>query len=250
MGRVSCWRPLGAALAAFQGGRRDGVLLVASDLWEDEAAPVAAYYRPDDQDLPDVERRALDLCRGRVLDLGAGAGRHALEIQRRGLQVTAVDVLSEAVAVMRARGVRDARRGDLETVLGEHFDTVLMMMHGLGIVGDRSGLRSFLGRVPAVLAPDGQVLADSADLLVPLREAGYDRTTARRVSRAPVRFRLGFDDLRGEPYDWFFVPPDLLREEARRAGLGMEVVATGDRGTYLARLTVGAAGGDNRAPGS
>jgi SAM-dependent methyltransferase len=237
MGRVSCWTPLGAALAAFHGGRRDEVLLVASDLWEDEAAPVAAYYRPDDQDLPDVERRALDLCRGRVLDLGAGAGRHALEIQRLGLPVTAVDVCREATAVMRARGVRDVRRGDLEAVSGERFDTVLMMMHGLGIVGDRSGLRSFLRRVPAVLAPGGQVLADSADLLVPLREAGYGRATARRLSRAPVRFRLTFDGLRGEPYDWFFVPPDLLREEARRAGLGMEVVATGDRGTYLARLS-------------
>ena len=241
MSSVHPWTPLGLALAACHAGRHEAELVISSDLWEDDHVPVREYYRPADEHLPAVERRALEECRGRVLDYGAGAGRHALELQARGVEVVALDVCPEAVAVMRDRGVRDARLGDLDRVVGERFDTVLMMMHGLGIVGDRRGLRRFLAWVPDLVGGRGCVLADSADLAPMLTGSGFDERTARMTARRPVRFRLAFDGVKGRPYRWFFVPPGLLDAEARAAGLEMDIVATGDRGTYLARLSVGGA---------
>ena len=162
--RAAGWRPLGAALLDYHRGDDAVEIVVVSDLWEDEPTPVAAYYRPDEQPLPALEIEALELCRGRVLDLGAGAGRHAIELQRAGHDVVAVDPLPEAVEIMRDRGVVDARQGDLSAVLEERFDTVLMLMHGLGVVGDLHGLGRLFEELPKVLNPGGRLVCDSADL--------------------------------------------------------------------------------------
>lgn len=237
---VGPWEPMGRALLDYHRGRRNGRLEIRSDLWEDERVPVADYYRPAEASLPEIERRALARCRGRVLDGGAGAGRHALELARRGLEVVAVDVDPDAVAVARGRGVPDCRCGDLFELGGERFDTVLLMMHGLGVVGDIAGLGRFLERLPEVLAAGGQLLCDSADLAV---SVDPDDLEAFRLANGAgryageVRFQLAYDDLEGEWYPWLFVDPETLRLLAAAAGFATEVVARGDRGAYLARLT-------------
>ena len=120
------WSPLGSALLDFHHGETSAELTVTSDLWEDEATPVSSFYRPAGHPLPDLHSQALALCRGRVLDLGAGAGRHALELQSAGHEVVAIDVLPEAVEIMRDRGVIDARCGDISAVGKDRFDTCLL----------------------------------------------------------------------------------------------------------------------------
>jgi SAM-dependent methyltransferase len=233
------WRPLGRALLDFHRGAVTARIIVRTDLWDDEATPVEAFYRPDDQPLPELERRALELCRGRILDLGAGAGRHALELQRQGFAVTAVDVLPESVQVMRDRGVRDARCGDFEGLADESFDTILLLMHGVGLVGTLDGLARFLERALLCLEDGGQIIFDSADLGLVLPER-YD--DAHREWRAgglypgEVEYRLSYGDLEGQPYPWLFVDPVTLTERAEAVGLRTEVVAWGSRGSYLARL--------------
>jgi SAM-dependent methyltransferase len=231
------WLPLGCALLDYHQGATSATFLVSSSLWEDEETPVADYYRPLGKPLPEIDRRALALCRGRVLDLGAGAGRHALELQSKGLEVTALDISPQAIEVMRARGVVDARRGDLFT-FAEAYDTVLLLMHGVGVVGTLAGLRRFFDRLPALLAAGGQVLFDSADLSGELRESGINeaRLHDHETYFGEVRFRLRYRDLAGPEYPWLFVDPHTLEQRARAAGFATEVVARGERGGYLARL--------------
>ena len=166
------WAPLGRALIDYHRGAEPSSFVVHSDLWDDEPTAVGTTTPTTSLSLI-FELRALSLCRGRVLDLGAGAGRHALELQARGHAVTAVDVSCDAVAVMRERGVRDARCGDLDTVDGELFDTILLLMHGIGLVGTLPGLSDFLGRTHDVLGADGRIVCDSADL------AGHPAVVAR-----------------------------------------------------------------------
>ena len=166
----AAWRPLGAALLDFHHGDTAAELTITSDLWEDETAPVSSFYRPAGQPLPDLHSRALSLCRGRVLDLGAGTGRHALELQSAGHEVVAVDVLPEAAKIMRDRGVVDARCGDIRAVWEDRFDTVIMLMHGIGVVGDIHGLGLLLERLPKILRPGGRLICDSADLAAALEQ--------------------------------------------------------------------------------
>lgn len=233
------WGPLGRALLDFHRGAVTARIIVRTDLWNDEATPVEAFYRPDDEPLPELERRALELCRGRILDLGAGAGRHALELQRRGFAVTAVDVSPEAVEVMRDRGVRDARCGDLEGLAHERFDTILLLMHGVGLVGTLEGLAHFLDRALRLLGDEGQIVFDSADLgqVMPERyEEALRDWRAGGLYPGEVEYRLSYRDFEGQPYPWLFVDPVTLAERAQAVGLRTEVVARGSRGSYLARL--------------
>jgi SAM-dependent methyltransferase len=235
----AAWSPLGAALLDFHRGATDAEVVISSDLWEDEPTPVAAFYRPDGQNLPELEQRALELCRGRVLDLGAGAGRHALELQRAGHEVVAVDVLEEAVEIMTDRGVADARCGNLGAVAGERFDTVLMLMHGLGIVGDLRGLGELLQGLERHLAPEARVVCDSADLGAVLESEApgvVDDLVGGDRYIGEVEFRLRYRALEGEPYPWLFVDPDALAIIGSSAGFSVEIAATGARGAFLAVL--------------
>jgi SAM-dependent methyltransferase len=200
---------------------------------------VEEFYRPDERPLPELEMIALDLCRGRTLDFGAGAGRHALELQRRGLKVTAVDVSPEAVDVMRDRGVADPRCGGLDRLVGERFDTIVLLMHGIGLVGTLGGLARFLGQALPHLEEDGRIIFDSADLGLVIPEQfdkGLDEWRAGGIYPGEVEFRLSYQDLEGEPYPWLFIDPLTLADRAEAVDLRFEIVARGERGSYLARL--------------
>ncbi|MCG6947714.1 MAG: class I SAM-dependent methyltransferase [Acidobacteria bacterium] len=234
------WGPLGRALLDFHRGATDARIIVHTDLWHDEITPVAEFYRPDRQPLPEIERAALGLCHGRTLDLGAGAGRHALELQRRGLEVTAVDVSPEAVHVMRERGVEDARHGNLDAVAGEEFGTILLLMHGIGLVGTLGGLTEFFDRARRHLEDGGQVIFDTADLglVMPARfEEEIDVWRSGGPYPGEVEYRLSYEGFEGEPYRWLFVDPVTLVEWAAAADCHAEIVARGNRGTFLARIT-------------
>jgi len=214
--------------------------MVHTDIWVDEPTPVEEFYRPDNQPLPELERTALGLCRGRTLDLGAGAGRHALELQRRGLEVTAIDVAPEAVDVMRERGVTDARCGDFAAVAGERFDTIVLLMHGIGLVGTLEGLSQFFTHAQNHLEENGRIIFDSANLGIVIPEQfdeGLDDWRSGGLYPGEVEYRLTYKDLEGVPYPWLFVDPVTLADRARAAGLSAEIVARGARGSFLARIS-------------
>ena len=126
--------------------------------------PTSVFYRSA-ADRLDVDEAALACCRGRVLDVGACVGALALPLQEADHAVTALELLPGAVEVMRERGVRDARVGDLWTFAPERgYDTVLALMNGTAMAGTLTGLIPLLGALALPLAPDGQILVDSTDL--------------------------------------------------------------------------------------
>ncbi len=240
-GYAEPWAPLGAALRAVQSGDMDATLVVHSTLWESETVAATEYYRPRHQPLPALERRALQLCRGRVLDAGAGGGRHSLELQDAGLAVVALDIDPAAVQVMAARGVTEARRGDLMSHANATYDTILMLQNGAGVVGDLGGLGRLLERLPELLAPGGRLLLDSADLRVTLGHAGIDaaETPGGGGYVGEVEFRLEFRGRCGPWYPWLFVDFRTLALLARAAGLSARCLQQGDRGAYLASIELG-----------
>ena len=237
---VESWEPLGLALADYLAGDRRGFAQVWME--DGEALPLipGIFFRTCDE-LPDAELAALDLCRGRVLDVGAGAGCHSLELQARGLDVTALDVSPRSVAVMTERGVVKAVCGGLDhDWSGERFDTLLLLMNGLGIVGDRAGLAEFLEMARGLLRPGGQILCDSSDLrrvddVDELRRGDVRERLGRH--RGETIQRIEYHDLLGAPFGWLYLGADDLATQARSAGYHCQVVFEEGEGVYLARLT-------------
>lgn len=233
------WKPHAAAMQAYHRGKHDAVLVVYDD-FERDVVPVSYFFRGPDE-FPPIERLALDLCRGRVLDVGAGSGCHSLALQERGLEVTAIEILPSMVRILRERGVRDARAATWMDLEAEPFDTVFMMMNGLGLTETLAGLRRFLSEARRLVRRGGQVLADSTDVRARLdveagRTGALERADGRYVGE--LHFQIEYEGQKGGPFPQLYVDANTLIRYAREEEWGCEIVRDPDEyGNYLARLT-------------
>lgn len=200
-----------------------------TDVGGSEEVPVGLFFRSAGQ-LTALERTALDLCRGKVLDLGAGVGALSVLLHRRGIDVAASEILPTARRILRERGIPVVDALDASEVVGEGvWDTVLVMMNGLGLAGTLAGLGPFLGRLARFLAPGGRIVADSTD-----PSTWEDVEDGRRPGE--VHMQLGFRDKWGDPFPFLFVSPAELTARAAEVDLRVEVVATEKDGRYLALI--------------
>jgi SAM-dependent methyltransferase len=236
---LSAWEPHQAAMRAYHRGDPDAVIVVYDD-FEREEVPVSYFFRGPAQ-FPPYERMALDLCRGRVLDVGAGSGCHSLALQDRGFDVTAIEILPGLVDILRERGVRDARAATWMDVDAGRFDTVLMLMNGLGLAETLPGLREFLSEARRLLRPGGQILADSTDVRVRMdpeaaRSGTLERPDGRYVGE--LHFQLEFEGKKGPPFGQLYVDPVTLKRHTDEANWGYQILLPPDEyGHYLVRLT-------------
>ena len=155
--------PHGLAMEAFFDGDTNAELSVCRDDGLEESIPVRHFFRHASQFTP-VENAALELCRGLVLDVGAGSGLHSLLLQEKGVRVTSIDISPHAVKIMKQRGVKDARCADIFEFQGGPYHTLLLLGHGIGMAGTIAGLDCFLAHAQGLVSADGQVLLDSLDV--------------------------------------------------------------------------------------
>lgn len=204
-----------ALRATFRGEPRSGHVVMERDDGNVALTPLDLIFA-EPRDWPATERAALRYARGRVLDVGCGAGRHALEMQRRGLEVVAIDTSPQAVAVSRERGVRDARLlglADLSPKLGP-FDTVLLLGHNLGLLESATRARKHLARLAAITADRGRIVATTLDPYVtdrPEHKRYHASNRARGRLGGQIRMRARFRTLVDPWFDYLFVSPRELR---------------------------------------
>lgn len=232
---------LGQALLAYHHGDAHATLTVHCNVAEDEPLTAAYFFRPLHQ-MPELERLALDESRGRVLDLGAGAGCHTLELQRRGFDVKAVDVSAGAVQVMSERGACTVARHDLFAPLPPNelpYDTILLLMNGLGLTGSLAGLDRFLAHARTLLAPGGQLLGTSSDVRYLYEdEDGALRLNLNGPYYGEVTYSLTYQGRTGTAFPWLFIDAALLTDAAETAGYTAEFLGEDDDEQYLVRLTL------------
>ena len=227
---------MGLAIADYHKSGKAARLRVFSPMLEDDEIPVATLFRSREE-MPSIEQAPLKACRGATLDVGAGAGCHSLVLQQMGLQVTAIDISPLAVATMRERGVLDAREQDFFTLDGQ-YDTILMLMNGIGIVGTLSRMDAFFMQVDRLLAPGGQLLCDSSDICYLYEdEDGFIDLTGVEGYYGEMTYQMQYRNTKGEPFPWLFVDADTLRQQAALHGFVTDIVIVGDHYDYLARIT-------------
>lgn len=189
--------------------------------------------------MPALEQKALGLCRGKVLDVGCGAGSHSLYLQERGLSVTGLDRSEGAIRLAELRGLKQTVcRGIYDLEVGD-FDTLLLMMNGAGIAGSLEGLQRLLKHFLRLLQPGGQVLMDSSDLIY-MFEADTDGGVwvPGEVSYyGEVTYQWDYGGELGEPFPWLFVDFRTLDKVAGPLGYQVDLVAEGPHYNYLARLS-------------
>lgn len=195
---------------------------------------VPVYFR-NYESMPEGEQLALDLCYGRILDVGAGAGSHSLELQNRGADVTALDISAGAVDVMRERGLEKVVQADVFDLKGQTFDTLLLLMNGIGLTGSIGGLHRFLVRAKKLIKKGGQLLFDSSDVAY-LYEDGEPMPKDRYYGEIDCCYEYRRE--KSEWFTWLYIDRDQLREIASATGWKMELLTEDETGQYLVRLSL------------
>ena len=231
--------PMGTAIAEYHRTGRAGTLRVFSSQFDEDEIPVEQLFRTLDE-MPAIEQRALAMARGKILDVGAGSGCHALAMQAMGKEVTAIDISELSVEVMRQRGVVDARALDLyDELFVERFDTILLLMNGAGIIGNMEGMERFFYRMKQLLKPGGRIYMDSSDLkyLFEEEDGSYLIDVAGEYYGL-VDFQMQYKQVKGESFDWLYIDFDTLAYYAEQYGFTAEVVCQGEHYDYLAVMTM------------
>jgi SAM-dependent methyltransferase len=230
--------PFGAALQGYHTGDSEAVLVIRRDDGFEDPIPVEHFFRPP-AEFSKIELHALELCWGRVLDIGAGSGLHSLYLQSAGLEVTALDIDPSAVRVMSDRGVRELRLIDFGEFVGGPYDSLLLLGHGIGMVEDLEGLDRFLSHIPTITSPDAQILVHSRDVRMtegPSHLGYHERNRQLGRYAGEIRLQFEYQGVAGPFCGWLHVDPLTLEARARPAGWNSEVALEGKSGEYLAVL--------------
>jgi 2-polyprenyl-3-methyl-5-hydroxy-6-metoxy-1,4-benzoquinol methylase len=231
-------KPYAQALLHYHRTGVDSKFVLRRDDGFEAAVSVAAFF--DDAHFSEMEQRALDLCRGKILDIGAGAGRHALALQRMGFEVTAVDILPEAVYVMRERAVREALPHDVMTIENRTFDTLLMLMNGIGMVGTPSELDRFLSHAAHLVNEGGCLLCDSIDVSKtadPVHIRYREKNVRKNRYPGQQFYAASYDHETSPLFPWLHLDFAMLQAHAVRNEWSAELIFSEEDGHYLAKLT-------------
>lgn len=230
--------PMGRAIADYHKTGKADRLRVFSPMFEEDEIPLPTLFRKYEE-MPGIEQQALAMVKGKTLDVGAGAGCHSLVLQEKGVDVTAIDISPLSVETMKERGVKHVMEQDFFTLEGQ-YDTIIMLMNGIGIVGTLDRLPEFFKLLDRILAPGGQVLCDSSDISYVFEDeegTGMMIIPNEMAYYGEHSFQMRYKDTIGKPFDWLYIDADTLREKAARYGYAVEVVAEGEHYDYLARIT-------------
>lgn len=231
--------PMGAAIADYYIHHKANRLRVFSSQFDEDEIPVKDLFRTEKQ-MPVLERTALKLATGKILDAGAGSGCHSLALQEAGKDVHAIDISPLSIEVMQKRGVRHAT---LTNLFDEHFcgsyDTILMLMNGSGIIGKLENLPAFFKRMKQLLNTGGCILMDSSDLRYLFEEEdGSFVIDLAGDYYGEVDFRMQYKDIQGEEFDWLYIDYQTLSLYAAENGFRAELIKEGKHYDYLAQLTL------------
>lgn len=227
----------GQAIEDYYKGEQQAVIDTETQYTETDPMPVGHLFREFSQ-MPDLEQAALDRCTGRVLDVGCGAGSHALHLQQQGQKVVGLDRSKGALTVAKARGVLELVEADLLDYTAEAFDTILLLMNGTGIFETVDRVPTHLEHLKKLLKPSGQVLIDSSDLqyLFDRNPDGSIWVPADRYY-GELDFTITYKDYPAQTFPWLYLDPKLFRALCERSGWTFELLEEGANFDYLARLS-------------
>lgn len=212
-------------------------LITWTSLTEEDPVPLSYFFRTYNA-MPKIEQKALELAHGKVLDVGCGSGSHSLYLQNeKGLEVVGIDRSAGAIEVAQQRGVKSLHCQSILAFDKEQFDTLLLLMNGLGVAQDFKGVLPLLLHLKQLLNPQGQILVDSSDLIYLFPEEEQLDWQMAETYYGELDYGIRFDG-KEEEFPWLYLDFDHLTTAALQAGLACEKVLDGPNHDYLARLSI------------
>ncbi len=236
--KAAAMKPFGLAIKDYYAGDAKVAVKIYRDDGEVNDLAIASFFRSPTE-IP-LDKVALEACRGRVLDVGAGAGIHSLYLQDHGFSVSAMDVSPEACEVMRQRGVQEVYCDSFTDFQAEPFDTLLILGCSIGMVENLAGLDDFLKKARRLVQPGGQILLNSLDVSQTTnpQHLAYHQAN-RQAGRyiGEVKIQLGYKGVKAPVTGLLHVDAATLDGHAKKAGWSCKILVLEKDGNYLAKLT-------------
>ena len=238
---IKAMEPFGIALMDYYSGKEVEKLIMHRDDGLKDEHPVEYYFRePSEFSL--IEKEALKICKGKVLDIGAGVGPHSLELQKMGLNVTSIDVSLHACNIMKKKGLKNVACMSFYEYCNSNkckFDTILLLGRSIGFVENINGLKKFLNHCKSLLNQNGNIIFDSTDIRpttksIHLAYQKKNQDEGRYLGE--IRLRLEYKGLMGDYFQILHVDPDVLESIVLELGLKYEIVLKEENKSYLVRI--------------
>ena len=229
----------GKAILDYQTHNSPEDLITETSISEADEMSVAYLFRSF-AEMPQLEQKALQLATGKVLDVGCGAGSHALYLQEKGFDVTAIDISANAIKACELRGLKKAKVQDIMQLEGDQYDTILLLMNGAGMCGRLKNISNFLQKLKTLLTDTGQILVDSSDIIYMFDE---DEEGGKWIPTdvdyyGEVVFDITYKGEKENAFDWMYIDYNTLQNAAVANGFQCEVVLEGEHFDYLAKLSL------------
>ena len=228
----------GKAILDFQTNNAPEDLTTETTISDEDEMSVAYLFRSY-KEMPALEQKALQLTKGKVLDVGCGAGAHSLYLQNeKNLEVHSIDISSNAVAACTLRGLKNVHVQNIleidSTTSANKYDTIFLLMNGTGIFGTLKNTAQYLQKLKSLLKPDGQILIDSSDIIYMFDadEDGAYQIPANGYY-GELQFTLRYKGQKEEPFPWLYLDYNTLQNAAFANGLRCELILEGEHYDYL-----------------
>lgn len=232
----------GKAILDYQTNNSPEDLITETSISEEDEMSVAYLFRSFDE-MPKIEQKALQLSKDKVLDIGCGAGSHALYLQEKGFDVTPIDISENAVKACELRGLKNVKVQDVLDLDSEKkYDTILLLMNGTGIFGTLENCSKYLLKLKSLLKENGQILIDSSDIIYMFDEDDSEDSEGGFWIPADgyygeLTFTISYKEEKEESFPWLYLDYNTLQNACFDNGLQCELIVEGDHFDYLAKLT-------------
>ncbi|HEY6142608.1 MAG TPA: methyltransferase domain-containing protein [Flavobacterium sp.] len=229
----------GKAMFDFQTNNSPEDIITETTISEEDEMSVDYLFRSYNE-MPKIEQKALQLASGKTLDVGCGAGSHSLSLQNdRNLDVTSIDISEKAIETCKLRGVKNAKVQNILDYEGEKFDTIILLMNGVGIFGKLENCNKYLSKLKSLLNEGGQILLDSSDIIYMFDE---DEDGGKWIPSnnyyGELVFNISYKGEKEEPFNWLYLDYNTLQNAAIANGLKCELLLEGEHYDYLAKLSI------------
>ena len=228
----------GKAILDFQTNNSPEDLVTETNISEADEMSVEYLFRSFNE-MPKLEKKALQFAKGKILDVGCGAGSHSLYLQQKGFDISAIDISANAIKACELRGLKSVRVQNVLDLKNEKFDTILLLMNGTGIFRTLSETSKYLQKLKSLLNPNGQILIDSSDIIYMFDTAEDGNYSVPADGYyGELTFTVSYKNETEETFPWLYLDYNTLQNVAHANGLECELVLEGKHFNYLAKLTL------------
>jgi len=213
-------------------------IIERDDGYIDASSGPKAYFT-EYKDWHPHEKKAMRYARGRVLDIGCGAGRHSLYLQGKGLQVLGIDNSPLAIEVCKLRGLKNAKVTAISQInakLGV-FDTILMLGNNFGLFGSFEVARRLLTKLSKITSENGRIIAESNDIYkteIPEHLSYHEFNRKRGKMPGQIRLRVRYKKYATPWFDYLLVSKEEMENLLDGTDWGVNRFIDSERSQYIA----------------